>query len=99
VSHLLVVAGGGGDNVAEGQVGERGLHGVRIHPCFLFPFALRAPASSSAPAAVAGLRLTGFASASFGGRERSEVLQLRAQVREAVGSGDDRIRPMMMSGR
>jgi hypothetical protein len=46
VSHLLVVAGGGGNNVAEGQVGERGLHGVRIHPCFLFPFALRAPASS-----------------------------------------------------
>jgi hypothetical protein len=73
VSHLLVVAGYGGDNVAEGQVGERGFHGVPIHPRCLFPFALLAPGSSSSvPAAVAGSRLTGFASASFRGESEAK---------------------------
>jgi hypothetical protein len=57
VSHLLVVAGGGGDDVAVGQVGERGLHRVRIHPCCLFPFVLLAPASPSSPAAVEARRI------------------------------------------
>lgn len=33
MSHLLVVAGGGGHDVAEGQVGERRLHRVGIHGC------------------------------------------------------------------
>jgi hypothetical protein len=80
VSHLLVVAGGGGDDVAVGQVGERGLHCVRIHPCRLFPFVLLAPASPFSPAAVEARRICfGFV---WG--YKSEVMQPRAQGREAL---------------
>jgi len=47
VGHLLEVAGGGGDDVAEGEVRERRLHRVRIHLRRLLLMLLLAPASPS----------------------------------------------------
>ena len=53
VSHLLEVAGGGGDDVAEGQVRERRLHRVRIHLRCLLLMLLLAPASPSSSSSAA----------------------------------------------